>query len=211
VNIVVVLQAQERTEEKRSAIRKIREEGNIPAVLYGKNVKSKAIFVNASDFIQTLRQAGRNGLITMKVNGEEHSVMLHDIQKDPIRSEIIHADFQVVDMATEVEVDVNVHLVGEALGVKDGGVLQQPLHQLSIRALPSNIPPSIEVDVSNLEVGQSITVGDIQTNGKYEINHEPTEVIASILPPKQEEEIHSGEEQEAGEPESVEGRETTPE
>jgi large subunit ribosomal protein L25 len=211
VNFVALLQAQERAVGEHSTIRQIREEGNIPAVLYGKNVKSKAIFVNAADFMKTIRENGRNGLIKMKVNGEEHSVMLHDIQKDPLRNEIIHADFQVVDMKTEVEVDVNVHLVGEAPGVKDGGVLQQPLHQLSIRVLPTNIPPSIEVDISNLQVGQTITVGDIQTNGEYEINHEPTEVIASILPPKQEEEIHSGEQQEPGQPEAMEGRETTPE
>ncbi|RAK16562.1 large subunit ribosomal protein L25 [Anoxybacillus vitaminiphilus] len=208
---MALLQAQERAEGKRSTVRKIREEGNIPAVLYGKNMKSKAIFVNAADFMKIIRENGRNSLITMEVNGEEHSVMLHDIQKDPLRNEIIHVDFHVVDMKTEVEVNVNVHLVGEALGVKDGGVLQQPLHQLSIRALPANIPSSIEVDVSNLEIGQVITVGDIQTNDKYEINHEPTEVIASILPPKQEEEIHSGEQQEPGQPEAMEGRETTPE
>jgi large subunit ribosomal protein L25 len=211
VNFVALLQAQERTEEKHSTIRKIREEGNIPAVLYGKNIKSKAIVVNAADFVKIIRESGRNGLIKIKVNGEEHSVMLHDIQKDPLRNEIIHADFHVVDMKTEVEVNVNVHLVGEASGVKDGGVLQQSLHQLSIRALPTNIPPSIEVDISHLQVGQTITVGDIQANGKYEINHEPTEVIASILPPKQEEEIHSGEQQEPGQPEAMEGRETTPE
>ena len=205
---MILLQAEERTEEKQSTVRKMREEGNIPAVLYGKNVKSKAIFVNAADFIQTIRQAGRNGLITMKLNGSEHSVMLHDIQRDPVRKEIIHADFQVVDMTKEVEVDVNVQLVGEALGVKDGGVLQQPLHQLSVRALPTDIPSSIRVDVSSLEVGQTITVGDIQIDGKYEINHEPTEVLASILPPKQEKEIDSGEKQEEGQPESVEERET---
>jgi large subunit ribosomal protein L25 len=211
VNFVALLQAQERAVGKHSSIRQIREEGNIPAILYGKNVKTKAVFVNAADFMKTIRENGRNGLIKMKVNGEEHSVMLHDIQKDPLRNEIIHADFQVIDMKTEVEVDVNVHLVGEAPGVKDGGVLQQPLHQLSIRALPTNIPPSIEVDISNLQVGQTITVGDIQTNGEYEINHESTEVIASILPPKQEEEIHSGEQQEPGQPGAMEGRETTPE
>lgn len=208
---MAVLEAKERTEEKHSALRNIRLQGNIPGVLYGKNVKNIAIFINAADFIKTIREAGRNSLITLKVNGESHSALLRDIQKDPIRSEIIHVDFQAVDMSTEVDIDVNVHLIGDAAGVKDGGVLQQSLHQLSIRTLPANIPPFIEVDISHLQVGETITVGDLNTNGKYEINHEPTEVIASILPPKQEEEIHSGEQQEPGRPESEEGRETTPE
>ncbi|QPA31000.1 50S ribosomal protein L25/general stress protein Ctc [Thermaerobacillus caldiproteolyticus] len=208
---MAVLEAKERTKKTHSAIRNIRLQGNIPGVLYGKNVKNKAIFVNAADFIKTIREVGRNGLVTMTVNGENHSVLLRDIQKDPIRNEIIHVDFQAVDMSTEVDIDVNVHLVGEAAGVKDGGVLQQTLHQLSIRALPANIPSSIDIDISHLQVGETITVGDIDTNGKYEINHEPTEVIATILPPQQEEEIHSGEQQESGQPESEEGRETTPE
>jgi large subunit ribosomal protein L25 len=208
---MAVLEAKERTEKKPSALRNIRLQGNIPGVLYGKNVENKVIFINAADFIKTIREAGRNSLITMKVNGESHSVLLRDIQKDPIRHEIIHVDFQAVDMSTEVDIDVNVHLVGEAAGVKDGGVLQQTLHELSIRALPANIPSSIDIDISHLQVGETITVGDIDTNGKYEINHEPTEVIATILPPKQEEEIHSGEQQEPGQPESEEGRETVSE
>jgi large subunit ribosomal protein L25 len=205
---MAVLEAKERAEKKHSALRNIRLQGNIPGVLYGKNIKNKAIFINAADFIKTIREAGRNSLITMKVNGESHSVLLRDIQKDSLRNEIIHVDFQAVDMSTEVDIDVNVHLVGEAAGVKDGGVLQQTLHELSIRALPANIPSSIDIDISHLQVGETITVGDIDTNGKYEINHEPTEVIATILPPKQEEEIHSGEQQEPGQPESEEGRET---
>ncbi|WP_035098990.1 50S ribosomal protein L25/general stress protein Ctc [Anoxybacteroides tepidamans] len=207
---MAVLEAQERTEEKHSALREIRLQGNIPGVLYGKDIKNKMIYINESDFIKTIREAGRNGLIMLRVNGESHSALLRDIQKDPIRNEIMHVDFQAVDMSSEVNVDVNVHLVGDAAGVKDGGVLQQPLHQLSIRALPSNIPSSIDIDISHLQVGETITVGDVQTGGKYEINHEPEEVIASILPPKQEEEIHSGEQQEPGHPESEEGRETTP-
>jgi large subunit ribosomal protein L25 len=205
---MAVLEAKERAEKKHSALRNIRLQGNIPGVLYGKNIKNKAIFINAADFIKTIREVGRNSLITMKVNGESHSVLLRDIQKDSLRNEIIHVDFQAVDMSTEVDIDVNVHLVGEAAGVKDGGVLQQTLHELSIRALPANIPSSIDIDISHLQVGETITVGDIDTNGKYEINHEPTEVIATILPPKQEEEIHSGEQQEPGQPESEEGRET---
>lgn len=208
---MAVLEAKKRTDGKRSYIRSIRSEGNIPGVLYGKNVNSCAIFVNAADFIKTIRDEGRNALITLKVDGERFTALLRDIQKDPLRSEIVHVDFQAVDMSTEVELDVNVHLIGEAAGVKDGGVLHQSLHELSIRALPTNIPPSIDIDISHLQVGDTLTVGDIQTDGKYEINHEPAEVIASILPPKQEEEIHSGEQQEAGRPEAEEGRETTPE
>jgi large subunit ribosomal protein L25 len=209
--MAAVLEAKERTDRKHSTLRRIRLQGNIPGVLYGKNVDSKMIFVNGSDLQKTIREAGRHSLITMKVNGNDYSVLLRDIQKDPLRGDILHVDFQAVDMSTEVDIDVDVRLIGEAAGVKDGGVLQQNLHQLSIRVLPANIPPTIDIDISHLQVGDTVTVGDINTDGKYEINHEPSEVIATILPPQQEEEIHSGEQQEPGHPDAEEGRETTPE
>ncbi|WP_374719638.1 50S ribosomal protein L25/general stress protein Ctc [Parageobacillus toebii] len=209
--MAVVLEAKERADKKHSTLRHIRLQGNIPGVLYGKNVDSKMIFVNGSDLQKTIREAGRHSLITMKVNGEDYSVLLRDVQKDPLRGDILHVDFQAVDMSTEVDIDVDVRLIGEAAGVKDGGVLQQNLHQLSIRVLPANIPPSIDIDISHLQVGDTVTVGDVKTDGKYEINHEPSEVIATILPPQQEEEIHSGEQQEPGHPDAEEGRETTPE
>jgi large subunit ribosomal protein L25 len=192
-----VLQATERRDLKHSTTNKLRKEGSFPAVVYGRKVQSKPISVNSADFIKAIREAGRNGILTLTVNDEKYSVMLHDIQTDPLKSEVLHADFQVVDMSTEVEVDVNVVLTGDAPGVKEGGVMQQAIHQLSVRALPQDIPSSIEVDVSNLQIGDTVTVGDINAGGKYEINHEPTETIASILPPKQEEDIDSGEQQDA--------------
>jgi large subunit ribosomal protein L25 len=209
--MTVTLKAMERTDLKKSTLRKIREEGNIPAIVYGKNKESKPIYINSGDFLKTIREAGLTGIITLELNNEKHTVILHEFQKDPIKSKILHLDFQIVDMSSEVEVDVFVHLIGEAKGVKDGGVLQQSLHQLSIRALPNNIPKSIEIDISQLEVGDSVTVGDIETGGKYEILHEESQVIASILPPQQEVEIHSGEQQEPGEPNNQEGRETNEE
>ena len=209
--MAIVLGAKERKDKKHSTLRRIRSQGGIPAVLYGKKVDNKMISISAADLEKALREGGRHSLVTQKVDGEDYSVLLREVQRDPLRGELLHADFQAVDMSAEVDVDVEVRLVGEAPGVKDGGVLQQNLHELSIRVLPANIPPAIEVDISGLQVGDVITVGDVQTGGTFEINHEPSEVIATILPPQQEEEIHSGEQQEPGQPEAEEGRETTPE
>jgi len=107
-------------------------------------------------------------------------------------------------------VTVRLALVGEAAGVKDGGVLQQPVHELSITSTPTEIPQQIEVDVTNLQVGETVTIADILYQGSFTINHEQDEVIVSILPPKQEEEINAGEQQEGGHPDNEEGRETTP-
>jgi large subunit ribosomal protein L25 len=202
------LHAQEREDFRQSNLSIMRHEGQVPAVVYGANVDSKALYINASDFLKTIREVGRNGVISLDLDGETYDVILSDYQMDPIKKEILHADFLAVDMSKEIQVNVRVTLVGEAAGVKDGGVLQQPLHEVSITATPADIPQVIEVDVSNLQVGETMSIADIQGHTSYHINNEDEETIASILPPRQEEEISTGEQQEPGIPENLEGRET---
>jgi large subunit ribosomal protein L25 len=205
-----VLQAKERKEFRRSALKEIREEGNIPAVVYGRKVESKPIYVSSSDLMKTIRNVGRNGVISLDVDGSKHDVVVTNFQESAIKREVIHVDFLAVDQSSKINVTVRLALVGEAAGVKDGGVLQQPVHEISITSTPSEIPQQIEVDVSNLQVGETVTIADILYQGSFTINHEDDEVIASILPPMQEEEINAGEQQESGHPDNEEGRETTP-
>ncbi|MDQ0202127.1 50S ribosomal protein L25/general stress protein Ctc [Neobacillus ginsengisoli] len=205
-----VLQAKERKEFRHSALKKIRDDGNIPAVIYGAKVENKPVFVSSADLTKTIRTVGRNGVIALDVDGSKHDVVLTDYQEDFIKKEIIHVDFLAVDKSSKINVTVRLALVGDAAGVKDGGVLQQPVHELSITSTPGDIPQQIEVDVANLQVGETVTVADILYQGSFTINHEADEVVASILPPKQEEEINAGEQQESGHPDNEEGRETTP-
>ncbi|MCM3729310.1 50S ribosomal protein L25/general stress protein Ctc [Neobacillus cucumis] len=206
-----VLQAKERKELRHSATKQLRNNGNIPAVVYGANVESKPVFVSSADLTKTIRTVGRNGVISLDVDGNKYDVILSDYQEDSFKKEILHVDFLAVDKSSKINVEVRLALVGEAIGVKDGGVLQQSIHQLSITSTPDNIPQQIEVDISNLQVGETILVGNIPTGGGFTINHEDEEVVASILPPRQEEEINSGEQQQEGHPDNEEGRETTPE
>lgn len=204
---MTTLKVKERTVFTSSARRKVREEGQVPAVIYGKTTEPKSISIDSIELIKTLRDEGRNTIIKLDLDGKSHSVMLYEMQTDPLKNEITHADFYVVNMKEDVEVDVPITLTGDAQGVKDGGVLQQPLYQASITAKPNEIPQTIEVDISELGVNDTLTIGDVKISGKYSFNHEKDEVVASILPPQQEEEIDSGEEQEPGEPENAEGRE----
>lgn len=204
-----ILQAKERKDFKKSTLKMIRQNGNIPAIVYGTKLESKPVYVSSADFTKTIREVGRNGMIALDVEGNQHNVVLTDYQEN-LKRDIIHIDFLAVDKSSKINVDVRLVLVGEAAGVKDGGVLQQPLHQLSITAKADQIPQQVEVDVTNLQVGDTVTVADIQTDGSFSINHETEEVVASILPPKQEEEINAGEQQDGGHPENEEGRETEP-
>ena len=203
-----VLQAKERKEGRRSDLTNLRKEGNVPAVVYSAKMGSKSIYLNEMDLIKTIKDVGRNGVIALDVEGSKQNVILTDFQKDPLKSGLVHVDFLAVDMSKELTTDVKIALIGEAAGVKDGGVLQQSLHQVSITATPANIPQSLDIDVTNLQVAETITIADIKGNNNFSINHEEDEVVASILPPRQEEEISTGEKQEEGIPENLEGRET---
>jgi large subunit ribosomal protein L25 len=204
----VVLDAQIRTDFHQSTLHQLRSEGYVPAVIYGPNVENTHIYFEERDLVKTIQNVGRNGVFSIKADGTEYSVMLSDYQHDFLKNEIIHADFLVVNQDTNVTTDVRVDLVGEAAGVNDGGVLQQPIHELSVTGKPGQVPDSININVENLQVGETITVGDVNQQYGFTINHDDGETIASILPPRQEKEISTGEEQEIGIPTNLEGRET---
>lgn len=203
-----VLQAKERKEFRGSALTRIRQDGNIPANVYGPKLESKPIYFSEADFTRVIRKVGRNGVFLLDLEGNQHNVVLSDYQAEPILNKVLHVDLLAVDMSKEITANVRVAFIGDAAGVKDGGVMQQSLHEVSITAKPDSIPQSVDVDVENLHVNETITIADIKTNRSYEINHSDDEVIASILPPRQEEEIHSGEKQNSAAPENEEGRET---
>ncbi|MCM3444324.1 50S ribosomal protein L25/general stress protein Ctc [Metabacillus halosaccharovorans] len=208
---MTTLQAMKRTEFTNSAKRKVRESGKIPAIIYGKAKESQPVALDSIELIKTLRDEGKNTVLHLDVDGSSHAVMLYDMQTDPLKNEIIHADFHIVDMQADVQVEVPVHLTGEAQGVKDGGVLQQSLHEVTITAKPGNIPQSIDVDITNLGVNETLYIKDLSTSPNYQFTQDEEQVVASILPPQQEEEIDSGEEQEPGQPENEEGRENSEE
>jgi large subunit ribosomal protein L25 len=203
-----ILQAKERKEFRNSNLTQLRNEGNIPGVVYGNKIESKAIYLNGPDFIKTIRETGRNAVFSLDVEGTRHDVVLSDYQADPLKNEITHLDFRAVDMSQEIMAEVRIELIGDAAGVKDGGVLQQPVHELSVSAKPNDIPQSVEVNIADLQVGESITAADIKAGRGFTINTDDETVIASILAPRQEQEISTGEEQEPGIPENQEGRET---
>ncbi|WP_043931794.1 50S ribosomal protein L25/general stress protein Ctc [Bacillus sp. EB01] len=204
------LLAKNRGGEQNLRPKQLRKQGDIPAVVYGSKVDSTPVYVSSAEFAKTLKEVGRNGVISLDIEGNKQDVIMTDYQKDTINNEILHADFLAVDKTSKLSVDVNVVLTGDAAGVRDGGILQQPLFTVSITSTPENIPQSLEVDVTNLQVNEVLTIADLSSDGKFEFNHEGDEVIASILPPKVEEEINSGEQQDGGTPENEEGRETEP-
>lgn len=185
--------------QTRSSLNKVRNEGKIPAIVYGYGAKNTSVKVEEVDFIKVIREVGRNGVIELEVDSNTVKVMVSDYQINPIKNKITHIDFLAINMKSELTVDVIVNLVGEAEGVKEGGVVQQPLFQLSVTATPDDIPENIEVDVTELNIGDTITVGDLKADKAYTINNEDDEAIVSVVPPTVEEAAEEGEEAEGTE------------
>ncbi|MDW0118688.1 50S ribosomal protein L25/general stress protein Ctc [Sporosarcina thermotolerans] len=180
------IQSKPRETKTRSALSALRNEGYIPSVVYGYKTESTPIAVKERDLMSTLRETGRNGVIKLDVNGEQLNVVLSDYQEDALKGEIRHADFLAINMTEELEVDVTVNLVGESLGQKEGGVLQQPNHEVKIKVKPSDIPEAFDVDISGLQIGESITVGDIRAKSKFEIMNEDDFGLVVVSSPRSE-------------------------
>ncbi len=200
--MAVSLEAKKRENLKTSHTKELRLAGDVPGIIYGYQVEPKAVTVNSIELLKTVRDEGKNAIISLKVEGESVDVMLHEYQIDPIRDELVHADFYAVNMKEELDVQVPITLEGEAKGASEGGVLQQPLYELAIRAKPRDIPEQITIDVSDLGVGDSILVSDLKEGKNYEILEDETTTIASILVPD-EEPAEESEESEDAEPEVI--------
>ena len=187
--MAITLKASKREDLARAATNKLRNEGLIPAVVYGQEDAPVTVSVDNMELLKTVRDEGRNAIIGLDIeDGETVDVMLHEYQTHPVKGEVIHADFYIVDMKSEMDVEVPLNLVGEAVGTKEGGILQQPMYELQVRAKPRDIPEEITVNVEHLEIGDSINIEDLPKAEEYEFLDEPDATIANILPPEEEEE-----------------------
>ncbi|WP_426456892.1 50S ribosomal protein L25/general stress protein Ctc [Staphylococcus cohnii] len=193
--------------QTRSDLKTLRKIGKVPAIVYGYGTKNTSVKVDEVEFIKVIREVGRNGVIELGVGSKTIKVMVSDYQFDPLKNQITHIDFIAINMSEERTVEVPVQLTGEAVGAKEGGVVEQPLFDLEVTATPDNIPESIEIDISELDVNDSYSVADIKVSGDFTIENDPEESVVTVVPPTEEpteEEIEAMEgESETEEPEVV--------
>lgn len=206
--MAITLKAQKREDLSRSTTKQLRAEGFIPAVVYGKDQEPKTVSVDNIELLKTVRDEGRNAIISLDIeNDDKVNVMVQDYQTDVLKGELIHVDFFAVDLSEEIDVDVQVRLDGDAPGVREGGVLQQPLFELQLRAKPTDIPEEIVVDVSALNIGDSLAVADLPKSDKYEILEDDETTIAVVLAPDTAEEETDTDVDFSAEPELVGAKE----
>ncbi len=171
-------------------IKKLRREGVLPANIYGKKIKSKAVQVALSDFQKVFAKAGETGVVEIKTNGDTHPVLIHNVQLHPVTDEPIHADFLQIDLKEKVTATVPVEFTGESPIEKTGeGVVVRQVNELEVEALPTDLPEKIVVDISKLAaVGDAIKVGELSIDRtKVEIKEDAERIVISIAEPAKEE------------------------
>lgn len=193
------LQVKDRPDLTKSQKKKMRNEGFVPASVYGKSIESASVSVSKKEIHQLLK-VNPYGVIqlTLPNDNQQHPVMIQDIQKDPISGELLHIDFHKISMDEPVKSTVSIEIVGEAAGVKEGGILQVQTHDMEIKCLPDQIPSQLQLDVTNLEIGGNLTISDLSVPDNIEVLSDENEVVVTLLAPqKNEEEEESGAEVEA--------------
>lgn len=169
----------------KGAARKLRAAGRIPGNIYGHGVESIPVEADAREFeALTNRIAIDTTLVDLQLGDETRSVLIREVQKHPYRAQVLHVDFFAIKAGEKIRVSIPVHVTGTAIGVRNaGGVLQQNLHEVEIEVLPSEIPDHFEIDVSSLEIGDSLHVSDLDTGG-FETAEAPERTIVSVQPPR---------------------------
>lgn len=179
------------TVEKRQALgkqkmRELRNHKLMPGVVYGKDIKSLPITLNYKEFFNVYKESQKHlSFIELDVDGKTYRTLIKEVQTDPVSRQFIHADFHIVTSGESIIVTVPFKFIGEATGVKQGGMIEIHLRRLEIRCLPGDLPDSIEIDISNMEIGHTIHIRDIKIKN-VEILTDIDAPILSVVPPKKE-------------------------
>lgn len=203
--------AQLRHSTGKGTARALRRDGNIPAVLYGSDIESIPLTLSINDVEQLLKKVNyAQALLNLKVDGEESfekTVMIKEIQTEPLSQKFLHIDLYEINMDRKLTVTVPVVISGTSIGVEAGGILQIIRRELEVNCLPTAIPEQITIDVTDLDIGDSVHVAEIELEGDLEIPYDANFTILTIVTPKvveeeveeEEEELEEGAEGEEGE------------
>jgi large subunit ribosomal protein L25 len=179
-----VVKAEKREGRGTNFARGLRREGKIPATVYGGGEDAVAITAELKDLAAIIRSdSGANTLFTLEIEGmAESRVIFQDRQIDPVHGRLLHADLRRLSKGEKIDLTIPVHLIGEPKGVRDeGGLLEQLMREINVKCLPSNIPDSIDVNVEELDMNESISIADIEAGEGIEILESPESVIASVV------------------------------
>lgn len=184
---------------------RLRRAGSLPCVVYGDAGENTSILIDTHEFGQMLRHhTGENLIADLNVEGVgTRKVMIKEIQRDPVSDELLHVDFSDISMTRKMKVSITVELFGEAEGVQAGGVLEHLLREVEVECLPGDLVEMLEVDVSALNIGDHLSVGDMNWDPVLTILTAPNIALCAVAAPRVEEEPDEEEVEEGAEPEVV--------
>ena len=191
----ITITASSREGTGKGPTRRLRAKGMIPAAVYGEGGEASAVAINAKELATILRSGtGQNTIFKLALPqgvGEPANVIIKDYQVDPVRGRLLHADLLRLSMTTLTRVDVSVETLGEPIGVKsDGGILELQLREIEVECLPADIPQNLQVDVSNLRIGDHVTVADlVYDREKVKLLADEHQIVAGVLAPRMVEEV----------------------
>ena len=184
----IELTAAKRGENTKGALRQLRLAGQIPAVVYGGQKEPQRLALDLKNFVRLLKGHGTNVLMNLKLDGGAEVVLVKDVQRDVLSHDVIHVDFQRISMTEKIEVNVPLVLSGDAPGVKvGGGIMEHILRNLRVRCLPTDIPDSIAVNVTALQINQGIKVKDLVLPSGVEGLNDKDSLVVNIVAPAEEE------------------------
>ena len=194
---IVSLKSTRRDGVGKGVARRLREAGSVPAIYYGRGETPVAISVQVKELEMLLHGAsGSNVIVDLKVEGAEaadRKAILREVQRHPVRGTILHVDLQHISLSERITVEVPIVLVGVPTGVKDGGgILEHNLREVEVECLPTEIPEKFTVDVSHLNIGESVHVSDLVI-GNVKVNTEAERTVATVVPPTVLEEVKPAE------------------
>jgi large subunit ribosomal protein L25 len=179
------LKAETREGTGKGVARKLRAQGQVPAVLYGHGMAPVSVSVDAKDLGHALHtDAGANVLVDLHVGSDKHLVLAREIQRNHLRGDLVHVDFLVIRRDEKITVQIPINVEGESPGVKQGGVVEHHLWEISAECLPGDVPESMVVDISSLEIGDSFRVGDLRVLTGVTIITPEEETILSVVTPQ---------------------------
>jgi large subunit ribosomal protein L25 len=176
----VVLSAKNRPGKGSQEARRIRRSGRIPAVLYGRSGAAISIDLDAREFINGVKSISESTIVKVEVDGQSHDAFVKDTQRNITDGSILHVDFYEVESGIALRTRVSVHIHGTPVGVREGGVLEFPLHEIEVECLPKDLPERIDVDVSELKVNQSLHVRDIALGEGVRLISAADQVVALV-------------------------------
>lgn len=195
-----LLACQKRELNTKSYLNQLKKNNMIPAVLYGKGQANMLITLEGRQVAKTFHSHGARGIFSLEISGEAKPVMavIREIQRDPLSRQITHLDFMMINMSEKFTSLVPVVIHGEEEASKNGGIVQFGLKEIEVECLPQDLPENMTYDISNLEIGSTVTVADLQPPAGVEILSNPEAVIVTILAPSkatsEDEEVEAGEE-----------------